>query len=40
MAKNMIKSMYNIEIDKELEIFRKTKVEKYSTVISAAVFVL
>jgi len=40
MAKNMLNSIYNIEIDKEFEIFRKTKVEKYSTVISAAVFIL
>jgi len=40
MAKNMLKSMYNIEIDKEFEIFKKATVKDYTTVVSAAVFIL
>jgi len=40
MAKNMLQSMYNIEIDKEFEIFKKATVKDYTTVVSAAIFVL
>ncbi len=37
----MLKSLYNnIEIDKSFEIFNKAEVKKYTTVISAAVFIL
>jgi hypothetical protein len=32
--------MYNIEIDKEFEIFKKATVKDYTTVVSAAVFIL
>jgi len=38
-GKNMLQSMYNIEIDKEFEIFKKAAVSNYTTVVSAAIFV-
>ncbi|MFZ8800924.1 MAG: hypothetical protein ACO2ON_01955 [Candidatus Nanopusillus sp.] len=40
MARNMLKSIHDIEIDKEFEIFKKAIVRDYTTVISAAVFIL
>jgi arginine decarboxylase len=40
MAKNMLRSMYNIEISREFEIFKKAIVRDYTTVVSAAVFIL
>ncbi|MGB9621300.1 MAG: pyruvoyl-dependent arginine decarboxylase [Brevinematia bacterium] len=37
----MLKSLHNnVEVDESFEIFNKAKVEKYTTVISAAVFIL
>jgi arginine decarboxylase len=36
----MLKSLYNdVEIDKNFEIFNKAEVKKYTTVVSAAVFI-
>ena len=39
-AEYMLKTAFNVEIEKSFEIFRKAKVEKYTTVVSSAVFIL
>ncbi|BFI73472.1 pyruvoyl-dependent arginine decarboxylase [Nanoarchaeota archaeon] len=39
-AEYMLKTAFNIEVENSFEVFRKTRVEKYTTVVSSAVFIL